>query len=118
MLNLSSTVIKITEESWATYVLCQRVLMLSQHIALAVCFFPTSLRPNLFANNSMLPTLLAYGLPPDLAADPSTGSTYKFTQKVYLHQTNAHTLKFLKRPSILQVAVSLTANGSPGAQVY
>ena len=66
----------------------------------------------------MFPTLLAHGLPPKLEGDPSTGSTYRFTQKVYLHQTNAHTLKFLKRPSILQIAVSLTANGGPGAQVY
>ena len=63
----------------------------------------------------MLPTLLAHGLPPRLAADPSTGSTYRFTQKVYLHQTNAHTLEFLKRPSILQIAVSLTADGGTGA---
>ena len=54
----------------------------------------------------MLPTFLAHGLPPKLV-DPSTGSTIP-TQKAYLHQTNAHTLIFLKRPSILQIAVNLS----------
>ena len=42
-------------------------------------------------------------------ADPSTGSTihiyYQFTQKVYLHQTKEHTLKFSKRSSVLQIAI-------------